>query len=216
MTAGYLTQDLVLCVRHRETLGDAFTLVHHCVAIAAFLLGVRYGFGTFYMSTMLLSEASTPFVNMQRMLLLSKRSEGTLYLVNGVTMASVFFVFRVLLNSAFLAHIVWAWVSLCAEAWPRHTRAEIATVIALTLLFVAHSLVNLYWWRKIWRHAVRRIDAMYGAGTDPPPPQAAPLSSSASSGPAGVGMPPPATAPSTRRREQRGRAGAGPNSKRHR
>lgn len=157
VTAGYLVYDLLLCLWHWKELGDALTITHHVVVVAAFVLGVTHEFGTWYMAALLVSEASTPFVNLRAWLLASSMENSRWYTANGVALFIVFFVCRILLGISFLVHIAWAWYELVEDHWDRRTPTELAVLFGLTALFAAHAALNFFWFHRIWGHVKRRL-----------------------------------------------------------
>lgn len=138
LTASYLIYDFCLCLWHwvrcarlqaraghgilithalcaQRVFWDVATLLHHVAVVTAFLTGTTWTFGTFHMSTLLLNELSTPFVNARCVarhssraavaltavrvcrsvaLLAMGKQQSSLYAVNGWCMALSFFFAR--------------------------------------------------------------------------------------------------------------------------
>ena len=95
---GYLIWDTIVCVYF---IGDVTSgaaqqnLLHHAIGILGCIGNIYVGT---YVTTMscasMITEISTPFINLRWFLATHKKTDGTLYFVNGLTFTLLFFVFR--------------------------------------------------------------------------------------------------------------------------
>lgn len=162
VTAGYILYDLVLCIVHKETLGDVFTLAHHAIVLASLAIGVHYGFGTFYMQVLLFAELSTLFINNRSFLLLTLDEKGWVYVANGAGAAIAFLGCRVVPSLALVSHIVWAWVELSPPCLPLSSWPALAACVLLTCLFAAFAVLNVYWFTRVLSHLLRNLARTMG------------------------------------------------------
>jgi hypothetical protein len=164
LLAGYLLYDVLLLVVYRAHIWDTQMLVHHCVIFTAIVVSIHMGVASFYISVLLINEASTPFLTLRYILLSIGRADSRLYLVNGVLLFLSFFVFRVLAISLLVLHGAQGWWELGVRQGMLSTipAVQIGTFVGLSVLLLAHWLLNLIWFAKIWAHARRvlmRVDS---------------------------------------------------------
>uniref|UniRef100_A0A670ZWZ6 TLC domain-containing protein n=1 Tax=Pseudonaja textilis TaxID=8673 RepID=A0A670ZWZ6_PSETE len=96
VTCGYLLYDLLLLVRYWKTLGDSLFVCHHLVALYAYGYVLSRGVLPYFANFRLLSELSTPFVNLRWFLDATGWSRTSrLVLANGLAMMVVFFMVRI-------------------------------------------------------------------------------------------------------------------------
>merc|ERR1712232_210072 len=95
---GYLIWDTIACVYF---IGDVTSgasqqnLLHHAIGILGCVANLYVGTYVTTMScTSMITEISTPFINLRWFLATHKMTDGTLYFVNGLTFTLLFFVFR--------------------------------------------------------------------------------------------------------------------------
>ncbi len=83
--------------------------------------------------------------------------DTTLYRINGLGLVLAFLVFRVVLNTAAVTHmLVWTW----SVHWPLvYIKTPLFVTLALTLtsLAVGHTALNLIWFMQIVRAATRKL-----------------------------------------------------------
>ncbi|KAL8164589.1 UNVERIFIED_CONTAM: Transmembrane protein 56-B, partial [Gekko kuhli] len=65
ITCGYLLYDLLLLVRYWRTLGDSLFVSHHLAALYAYGYVLSRGVLPYFANFRLISELSTPFVNLR-------------------------------------------------------------------------------------------------------------------------------------------------------
>ncbi|KAM3845291.1 calponin-1 isoform 2-T7 [Vipera latastei] len=92
VTCGYLLYDLLLLMRYWKTLGDSLFVCHHLVALYAYGYVLSRGVLPYFANFRLLSELSTPFVNLRWFLdAAGWPRTSRLVLANGLAMTVVFF-----------------------------------------------------------------------------------------------------------------------------
>eukprot|EP00735_Rhodelphis_limneticus_P015164 TRINITY_DN9336_c0_g1::TRINITY_DN9336_c0_g1_i1::g.28419::m.28419 TRINITY_DN9336_c0_g1::TRINITY_DN9336_c0_g1_i1::g.28419 ORF type:complete len:271 (-),score=20.77,sp/Q5XIY2/TM56B_DANRE/28.51/1e-16,TRAM_LAG1_CLN8/PF03798.11/5e+03,TRAM_LAG1_CLN8/PF03798.11/2.8e-24,DUF373/PF04123.8/0.98 TRINITY_DN9336_c0_g1_i1:439-1251(-) len=157
VTAGYLLFDLVLCLQHRSSFGDVGTILHHLVIICAFCSSWFFaGFASFYMSTLLIQEISTPFVNLRWYLGAYGLQSSRAYKANFILAALIFFWTRVVFSLYVVYHIAQAYLSL----WDIYLALDWATARYfnfVTCLAVFHTILNFVWFVLVCRAAYRII-----------------------------------------------------------
>jgi len=156
ITCGYLVYDLLLCAKHRDTLWDTMTAVHHSVILLAFTIGVATGVGTFYMSLYLSNEISTLFLNSNFFLACDINRDNQLYKVNGFLLLISFLMGRVMYNCYVAYHMVAStWFSLrdlaAVTPWP-----ELMLCAFLTFLAFCHVGLNVVWFGMIVKAVGRK------------------------------------------------------------
>lgn len=144
ISLGYFLADLV-----RATEG-VLMKAHHLLSAATLAGALWTGWGHVHVLSILLSETTTPFINVRQLLKQDGRENSRAYLVNGIAIAATWIVARVLLFGAYF-WIVCRRGDLTSPAVPAFVRAAIF-VIPLLLGFV-----NMYWFWLILRALHRRL-----------------------------------------------------------
>ena len=131
--------------------GTKSMVIHHLFALAGWGLFIKAEFGHFLGLMGLIAEFTTPFVNLRWFLEKARMKSGTLYLVNGVLMASLWFVIRVL-GFVYLGYHIFV---------SRDAVARLPWLHSLTLMatYTVGFALQLYWFQKIARGAAK---ALYG------------------------------------------------------
>ncbi|XP_072847696.2 TLC domain-containing protein 4-B isoform X2 [Pogona vitticeps] len=92
ITCGYLVYDLLLLLRYWRTLGDSLFVCHHLAALYAYGYVLSRGVLPYFANFRLISELSTPFVNLRWFLDTAGWPRSShLVLANGLAMTVVFF-----------------------------------------------------------------------------------------------------------------------------
>jgi len=198
ISAGYLTYDLLLCLRYRSTIGDPLTLLHHAVAVHGFLIAACSGLGQFYGQCFLFNELTTPLVNARWKMAVRKTSGGMRYILVIVMLLLGFFCVRIAFNIFVMSRIIGCWGEwypiFAALKYPgasvdgKDLRQVVLSglptwrknVLAyLTALCVLHVLVNVLWFGLILKAVARNVnkllqgDTPMGESTFDPKPKAA-------------------------------------------
>ncbi|KAF3321883.1 Transmembrane protein 56-B [Carex littledalei] len=92
VSLGYFITDFAMIIWFFPSLGGMEYVLHHLLAIFSISLTLTSGKGHVYVHTLLLTEATTPFVNLRWYLVLTGKKSSTLYLYNGLAMFSVWLV----------------------------------------------------------------------------------------------------------------------------
>lgn len=96
----------------------------------------------------MITEVSTPFINLRWFLATHKNTKGTLYFVNGLTFTLLFFIFRNVFQS-------WMMVTMFFPAVIRDNYgigSDTARIILLWLLIAMYIMLaglNFYWFSRM-------------------------------------------------------------------
>jgi len=96
-SCGYFLADMAMMFHHYPNLGRLEFFVHHLLSIISLVLGVHSGHGQVYICMVLLSECTTPFVNLRWFLFALGQKHSKLYYLNGLCLTLFWLVARVLL-----------------------------------------------------------------------------------------------------------------------
>ncbi|XP_010529701.1 PREDICTED: transmembrane protein 56-like [Tarenaya hassleriana] len=102
---GYFLTDLSVILWHFPVLGGVEYVFHHCLSMLAIILAVTSGQSQFYIFMVLLSEATTPFVNLRLYLDTIGQKSSKLYVYNGIALFLGWLVARVFLFIYFFIHM---------------------------------------------------------------------------------------------------------------
>jgi len=151
---GYIAYDLVICLA-LTSLRDLPTIFHHTVILAGLFSTLVFDMCTLYIAVLMFSEVSTLFLNLSYFLLKARCQTTNLYFFNGCCLLITFFIFRVLLITGVLLHVLFAWWKLgfvkglvYAEPFWR-----VSVVAMLSLLVVLHWFINIYWFGIIFNRS---------------------------------------------------------------
>ncbi len=99
---GYLTVDLIACCFLMAEKGQSMTTtyLHHGIGIVGTVSAIVVGRYILTLSNATcLTELSTPFVSLRALLYMHKKTDTTLYMVNGLLMTISFFLIRCVFQS---------------------------------------------------------------------------------------------------------------------
>lgn len=103
---GYLLFDLLLeLCAGAPVLRNPSAVVHHLIFLFLNSYLLAYQILPFTFACSLLGELSTPCLNLRWCLAVTKREKTTAYLLNGAALALLFFIFRIVVYGAGLAHL---------------------------------------------------------------------------------------------------------------
>ena len=91
----YLLYDIIDVTIHFKYLAEVGTYLHHCGFILLTLVSLHYQVGPFFLVIYLVTEVTTPFVNI-RFFLAVNDYKGFWYVVNGVLLWFLWLIFRVI------------------------------------------------------------------------------------------------------------------------
>jgi len=164
-TTGYLCYDLLLCIIYRSEIGDRLTMIHHSLILIAFSWGVYTQIGTYYMTSLLINEVSTPCVNINYFLASTPgMKDGTSYKINGIALFITFLFFRVIFNLWVIYHMIMETyfpLSYLVFPGPRQLpHRRLFSCFSLSGLAIAHGVINLIWFnvltKAVWRKLRRK------------------------------------------------------------
>ncbi|KAG9343284.1 hypothetical protein JZ751_014265 [Albula glossodonta] len=146
ITTGYLISDLFLILYYWEAIGDKFFVVHHLAALYACYYVLGKGMLPYFANFRLLAEFSTPCVNQRwffEVLGYPKSSKANL--ANGVLMAAMFFLVRIVVMPVYYARMysVFGTQAFYRVSWG----GRMAWILSSFCL----DIMNLVWMRKIAR-----------------------------------------------------------------
>ncbi|XP_057574199.1 TLC domain-containing protein 4 [Hippopotamus amphibius kiboko] len=106
IASGYLISDLLVLICYWRVIGDKYFIIHHCAALYAYYFVLRDGVLGYIANFRLLSELSSPFVNLRwffEALKYPKFSKANV--ANGILMTVVFFIVRIASIPPFYGYI---------------------------------------------------------------------------------------------------------------
>ncbi|XP_015668778.1 transmembrane protein 56-B-like [Protobothrops mucrosquamatus] len=152
VTCGYLLYDLLLLVRYWKTLGDSLFVCHHLVALYAYGYVLSRGVLPYFANFRLLSEFSTPFVNLRWFLdAAGWPRTSRLVLANGLAMTVVFFMVRIAVIPSYYMQ-VYSWYGT-----PEYERLGLGVQLAWIGPSIALEMLNLVWMYRIVRGFYRAL-----------------------------------------------------------
>ncbi|KDD74819.1 hypothetical protein H632_c1053p0, partial [Helicosporidium sp. ATCC 50920] len=165
VSLGYFLVDLVMLRVHRPYFGGVEMVAHHIMGIASLLVGLWWGEAHGLTLGMLVTEFTTPFVNLRWMLEAAGMRDSSLYVSNGMGLLLSWTLIRILYFAEFFPFLY-------------RTRHELALVHRPTAaLCVAVPIVifcmNLMWYHKIVRGAFKLLRGSNAKDGDAPKPGAA-------------------------------------------
>jgi hypothetical protein len=155
VTTGYLLEDFIITAvwmdAFKNQKGLLFTTwFHHFLGVLFFTWSSALNAGEAFALTVVISELSTPFLNLAFQMQLFGYTEHPLYVINGVLLVVVFFIVRVIPQVAFI-FMLWRDVPLF---W---VRVGPTSATGLLLGMVAAGILNSYWFYKLCIALVRKV-----------------------------------------------------------
>ncbi|MCO5577544.1 hypothetical protein L7F22_031375 [Adiantum nelumboides] len=105
MSVGYFISDLAMILWFYPKLGGKEYVIHHFLSMLSLNLSFFKGEGSFYVYMLLLSEVTTPFVNIRWYLSSAGMKKSRAYAINGVLLFFGWMIARVLLFAYLLIHL---------------------------------------------------------------------------------------------------------------
>ncbi|KAJ8510593.1 hypothetical protein OPV22_001027 [Ensete ventricosum] len=149
MSLGYFLSDLAMILWLFPSLGGKEYVLHHGLSMFSIFLSLVSGEGHMYILMILLTETTTPFVNLRWYLDLAGQKNSNLYLYNGVALFLGWMVARILLFIYFFMHMYLHF----------HQVKTIFPLGFYTLLTVSPilALMNLFWFWKILKGMMKTL-----------------------------------------------------------
>ncbi|XP_028800501.1 transmembrane protein 56-like [Neltuma alba] len=149
ISVGYFLTDLAMILWEFPVLGGLEYVLHHGLSLFSIILSLLSGRGQIYVLMVLLSESTTPFVNLRWYLDVAGLKNSKLYIGNGVALFLSWLIARILLFIFFFAHM---WIHF----------DEIRGIYALgfySLIGVPPvlAMMNVVWFWKIAKGLFRTI-----------------------------------------------------------
>eukprot|EP00884_Botryococcus_braunii_P004604 jgi/Botrbrau1/14144/Bobra.182_3s0085.1 len=145
---GYLIYDLVFMLIFHPVLKDNTGILHHLIFIPVTAYVLAHSIMKFPFVWLSFCEVSTPLLNLRWRLAVLDMKDSVAYMVNGLSMAFLFFVARVVLYGLGLAHLF-----RNSDLWrgPEHPVGYQVVVY----LFAAGYALQVYWMYVILKGVVR-------------------------------------------------------------
>lgn len=141
VSLGYFLADLGMIFWVYPSLGGKEYVVHHLLSAASLAYAMLTGEGQFYTFIVLMSETTTPGINLRWYLDTAGMKRSRLYLVNGVMMFFAWLIARVLLFIYLFYHLY----SHADQLKQIHIYGLVLVCIVPVVLFI----MNLIWFVKI-------------------------------------------------------------------
>ncbi|XP_024526519.1 transmembrane protein 56 [Selaginella moellendorffii] len=104
---GYFITDMAMLLKYYPNLGEIEFVVHHAVSIISLFLAVHSGYAHIYLYTVLLSESTTPFINIRWYLAAADMKKTRAYTINGIALFVSWLIARIVLFVYLFAHMYW-------------------------------------------------------------------------------------------------------------
>lgn len=156
ISLGYFLADLAMIFWYFPTLGGIEYVFHHFLSMFAIILSVTSGQSQFYIFLVLLSEATTPFVNLRWYLDNSGQKGSKAYTLNGIALFLGWLVARVLLFIFFFVHMYLHF----------HQVKQVFPLGFYSLLTIppALAVMNLLWFWKITKGLIKTLSKAKTSG----------------------------------------------------
>jgi len=139
LSAGYFLSDMIICTKLKDYYPEATSyMVHHIVSIFGIVLSLRDQGAMWFVCCRLLTELSTPFVNLKFMLMLVGQAKGALYIANEHIAFWCFIISRPLLSPFFWYCTLHHWTN--PKFWSMDPALLIFWIVSATGLDILNSL----------------------------------------------------------------------------
>ncbi|KAG8062034.1 hypothetical protein GUJ93_ZPchr0003g16705 [Zizania palustris] len=141
VSVGYFISDLAMIFWLYPSLGGLEYILHHILSVVAIAYTMLSGEGQFYTYMILISETTTPEINLRWFLDTAGLKKSNAYLVNGILMFVAWLVARILLFMYVFYHIYFHY----SQVVQMHAFGYYLTFVVPSVLFV----MNTMWFMKI-------------------------------------------------------------------
>eukprot|EP01018_Ginkgo_biloba_P004683 Gb_19173 [translate_table: standard] len=141
VSIGYFLSDLGMILWHYPSLGGKEYVLHHALSIFSIAISLCTGQAHIYVYMILLSESTTPFVNLRWYLDMAGLKKSKAYVINGIAMFCGWLVARIILFTFFFSHMYLYY----------HQVRKTSPVIFYSLFSAPPllALMNLFWFWRI-------------------------------------------------------------------
>ncbi|KAI4306317.1 hypothetical protein L6164_029605 [Bauhinia variegata] len=149
ISIGYFVSDLAMILWHFPALGGLEYVLHHGLSMFSIILALISGQAQIYILMVLLSESTTPFVNLRWYLDIAGLKNSTLYVGNGMALFLVWLIARILLFIFFFIHM-WFHFDQVKKIFPLgfYSLLTIPSILAM---------MNVFWFWKIFKGLVKTL-----------------------------------------------------------
>lgn len=143
VSVGYFITDLAMIFWLYPSLGGVEYVLHHLLSVSALAYAMLSGEGQLYTYMVLISETTTPGINLRWFLDTAGMKRSRAYLVNGIMMFVAWLVARIFLFIYLFYHMYLHY----DQVKQMHTFGYLLTFLVPAALFV----MNMMWFAKILR-----------------------------------------------------------------
>nr|CAD1828214.1 unnamed protein product [Ananas comosus var. bracteatus] len=141
VSVGYFISDIVMILWLYPSLGGMEYVLHHLLSIIAIIYAMLSGEGQLYTYMVLISETTTPGINLRWFLDTAGMKRSKAYMVNGIAMFVAWLVARIFLFIYLFYHIYLHY----DQIEQMHIFGYVLTFLVPTILFI----MNMMWFGKI-------------------------------------------------------------------
>ena len=152
---GFFVADMAMMFVHPKVLFSWSMFIHHFMGVFCFPLALIYGPATYFITFVLVTEGSTPFMHLRRALTIFGLRHSRIYTINGIAVVIVFFVLRVATQPYIFARILLTEEDL--------TGIPVFVRYAVDLCLFAGLVLNVFWFSLIAKGAAKVLRGGAGA-----------------------------------------------------
>lgn len=149
VSIGYFLSDLGMIFWFYPTLGGMEYVLHHLLSMSALVYAMLFGEGQFYVYLVLISETTTPSINLRWYLDAVGLRRSKAYVVNGVVIFFTWLVARILLFMYLFYHLI-----------THYDQVKQLPPLGYGLVLVTPTVIsalNLMWFAKITRGMLKTL-----------------------------------------------------------
>ncbi|KAL3849098.1 hypothetical protein ACJIZ3_010980 [Penstemon smallii] len=143
VSVGYFVSDLSMIIWFYPALGGIEYVIHHLLSLVGGTYSMLMGEAQFYAYNVLISEATTPSINLRWYLDAAGMKRSRAYIINGVVIFLVWLVARILLF-VYLFYHAYLYFDQVKQM---HTSGVLLVLVVPVVL----SVMNLIWFWKIFK-----------------------------------------------------------------
>ncbi|KAL0545952.1 hypothetical protein IC582_015856 [Cucumis melo] len=143
VSVGYFITDLVMILWFYPAIGGMEYVIHHLLSLLAVAYAMLTGEGQLYTYMVLISETTTPGINLRWYLDTAGMKKSKAYLINGIVIFFAWLVARILLFMYLFYHV---YLHL-NQVLQMHVFGQLLVFVVPLIL----SIMNLTWFSKIFR-----------------------------------------------------------------